>query len=86
MFDKNKFKEAFRSWVESNPRANQNDALAFCQAHIPANQIVSSHWLVDQSLQWFSWIKSRKTFEQDDFHDECSLNCETPSNPSGTLH
>lgn len=69
-FDKNAFKNAFRSWVQANPRAADEDALAFCHTHIPASQIMSHFWLVEQSLQWFGWLKSRKAFDHQDFHEE----------------
>ena len=70
VFDKNVFKEAFRAWVQTHPRATEEDALAFCQARIPAAQIVTHHWLVEQSLQWFSWLKSTRAFENDDLREE----------------
>lgn len=74
MFDKNFFKDAFRSWVLKNPDASEEEALAFCQAHIPANQYVSYYWLVEQSLQWFSWLQTQtpsvEHFEEsDDYAD-----------------
>jgi|GEM_PF-663578 len=70
VFDKNVFKDAFRAWVQAHPKASEEDALAFCQARIPANQVVKHYWLVEQSLQWFTWLKSRRAFEHDDFRED----------------
>ena len=69
MFDKNTFKDAFRSWVENNPNASQEEALNFCQSHIPAGVYASNYWLVEQSLMWFAWLHDCKSSEPDDFHD-----------------
>ena len=69
-FDKNAFKNAFRSWVQGNPTAADEEALAFCRAHIPTNQIMTHFWLVEQSLQWFGWLKSQRAFDHHDFHEE----------------
>lgn len=70
MFDKNTFKDAFRSWVQNNPTAKEEDALGFCQRSIPAAVYASNYWLVEQSLQWFSWLQKQRTFDDDEFHDE----------------
>ena len=72
-FDKNTFKDAFRTWVQSHPTANDEEALAFCQTHIPASQIMSHYWLVEQSLQWFTWLRSRGAFDHEDFQDGGAL-------------
>lgn len=63
-FDKNAFKDAFRAWVQAHPRASEEEALAFCHARIPASHIVANYWLVEQSLQWFAWLKSRGAFDE----------------------
>lgn len=65
MFDKNFFKDAFRSWVRNNPRASEEEALAFCQANIPAQYFASHYWLVEQSIQWFGWLKSQVPSAED---------------------
>ena len=70
MFDKNSFKDAFRSWVQNNPKALEEDALRFCQRSIPASVYASNYWLVEQSLQWFAWLQKQRTFDDDEFHDE----------------
>lgn len=59
MFDKNFFKDAFRSWLFQHPQASEEEALAFCQAHIPAQHYVSHFWLVEQSLQWMHWLQTQ---------------------------
>ncbi len=69
MFDKNTFKDAFRSWVQNNPTATEEDALGFCQSQIPAKMFEQHCWLVEQSLQWFTWLKKNHTFD-DDFSEE----------------
>lgn len=74
MFDKNFFKDAFRSWVMKNPIASEEDALAFCQANIPAKDYVSFYWLVEQSLQWMQWLQTQTPAvadyaEDDDYAD-----------------
>ncbi len=80
-FDKNIFKDAFRAWVQAHPRASDEEALAFCQAHIPAHQIVANYWLVQQSMQWFTWLKSRRAFQNEDFHED-----ESEGDAGRTLH
>jgi hypothetical protein len=69
-FDKNTFKEAFRSWVQAHPRATDEEALAFCQSRIPVNQILTYHWLMEQSLQWFQWLRNRRAMEESDLCDD----------------
>lgn len=68
MFDKNFFKDAFRSWVFQNPHASEEEALAFCQAHIPAREYVTYYWLVEQSMQWLHWLQTQtpSAVEMDD--------------------
>lgn len=63
MFDKNSFKDAFRSWVQNNPDATEDDARAFCQIAIPAHAYHGHYWLVEQSLQWFHWLKAQRALE-----------------------
>lgn len=70
MFDKNFFKDAFRSWVLSNSTASEEEALAFCQSHIPAHVFASNYWLVEQSLQWFIWMKTQAQFDAVELHEE----------------
>lgn len=60
MFDKNHFKSAFRRFLELTPAANEDDALEFCQKNIPSHRIASEYWLVEQSLQWFKWVKGQQ--------------------------
>lgn len=73
MFDKNFFKDAFRSWVLNHSAASEEEALAFCQSHIPANVFASNFWLVEQSLQWFSWMKTQAAFDKDELCEEEGL-------------
>lgn len=61
VFDKNLFKDAFRSWVEHNPKASSEDALEFCQKLIPTGEYSRHYWLVEQSLQWFKWLQESKS-------------------------
>ncbi|MBM3382845.1 MAG: hypothetical protein FJY29_10430 [Betaproteobacteria bacterium] len=63
MFDKNHFKEAFRSWVQRNPAASEQEALDFCQANIPASCIASHFWLIEQSVQWFKWVHQTRAID-----------------------
>ncbi|NBW81733.1 hypothetical protein EBR21_08260 [bacterium] len=63
MFDKNHFKEAFRSWVQHNPTASEQDALSFCRDNIPASCIVSHYWLIEQSVQWFKWVHQTRALD-----------------------
>ncbi len=70
MFDKNLFKNAFRSWVQNNPGATEEEAKEFCSANIPATAIASHYWLVEQSLEWFGWLKKRKTFDEREIVEE----------------
>ncbi|MEY4066051.1 MAG: hypothetical protein RIR26_2259 [Pseudomonadota bacterium] len=70
MFDKNHFKEAFRSWVQRNPLANEQEALNFCRSHIPASCIASHYWLIEQSLQWFKWIHQTRAHDDPFFESE----------------
>ena len=71
LFDKNRFKENFRAWVNENPAASEEDALLYCQAQIPAKNIASQYWLVEQSVQWFTWLKTRRTFDgAGQYHDD----------------
>ena len=61
MFDKNQFKSSFRRFLESRPTVTEDDALEFCQQNIPAHQMASEYWLVEQSMQWFKWLKEQQT-------------------------
>lgn len=70
MFDKNLFKEAFRSWVQNNPTANEQEALSFCHDHIPANCIASHYWLIEQSIQWYKWIHQTRAIDDPFFEPE----------------
>lgn len=72
MFDKNQFKEAFRSWVQRNPMASEQEALSFCQANIPASCIVSHYWLIEQSVQWFKWIHQTRALDDPFFENDDS--------------
>ncbi len=63
MFDKNHFKEAFRSWVQHNPMASEQEALSFCRENIPASCIVSHYWLIEQSIQWFKWVHQTRAID-----------------------
>jgi hypothetical protein len=72
MFDKNQFKEAFRSWVQRNPMASEQEALGFCQANIPPSCIVSHYWLIEQSVQWFKWIHQTRAMDDPFFESEDS--------------
>ncbi len=60
MFDKNQFKSAFRRFLEARPTATEDEALEFCQQNIPAHQMASEYWLVEQSMQWFKWLKGQQ--------------------------
>lgn len=79
MFDKNSFKVAFRQWVEGHPEATEEEAKRFCQNAIPASAYVSHYWLVEQSLQWFQWLKRRPRA------DDLDLGDEDDEAPEGTL-
>lgn len=70
MFDKNHFKEAFRSWVQRNPTATETDALSFCQSHIPAHCVASHYWLIEQSVQWFKWVHQTRAVDDPFFETQ----------------
>ena len=55
MFDKNDFKEKFRSWSELNPEATIHDAKLICDMLIPFEYKESYSWLEEQTLAWFTW-------------------------------
>lgn len=60
MFDKNEFKQQFRQFVETHTHASEKDAQDFCYSLIPAEAIVKNQWLIEQSIQWFRWIKNQR--------------------------
>jgi hypothetical protein len=60
MFDKNRFKEVFRRYVDAHPGASDDDALEFCRQNLPAQVLSSHYWLIDQSLQWFRWVRTQR--------------------------
>lgn len=70
MFDKNELKEAFRVWVLSHPDATESEARAFCVEQIPANVCLQYHWLVEQCVEWFQWLKARPVLEDDEQEDD----------------
>ncbi len=63
MFDKNQFKVMFRRYVESHHQASDEEALAFARSIMPANVMASHYWLIDQSLQWFRWVKAQRALQ-----------------------
>jgi hypothetical protein len=72
-FDKNRFKEAFRTWVAANPSASDEQAIEFCHYNIPPQHMMKQNWLVEQSLQWFQWIRKSRALSSnsdDSFHEE----------------
>jgi hypothetical protein len=73
MFDKNQFKEAFRSWVQRNPMASEQEALNFCQLNIPASCIASHYWLIEQSVQWFKWVHQTRAIDDPFFESHDAL-------------
>ena len=72
-FNKNTFKEEFRTWIEDNNIATVEEAKEFCVSNIPSGFLQANPWILDQSLQWFQWLKSQKTFEEDYNCDEDEL-------------
>ena len=50
MFDKNDFKEKFRSWTELNPNASYEEAKLLCDLLIPIDAKERYSWLEEQSL------------------------------------
>ena len=63
-FDKNRFKEAFRVWVNAHPAASSAQVLEFCHCNIPPQHMLKNYWLVEQSLQWFQWLSEQKDRSQ----------------------
>lgn len=57
MFDKNVFKQKFRLWVEQNLDASIPAARLFCECLIPDEEKVRYAWLLQESLEWFKWLK-----------------------------
>jgi len=72
-FNKNAFKEEFRLWIEENNSATLEEAKAFCIHNIPSGFLHANPWILAQSIQWFQWLKSQKTFEEDFDSDEDEL-------------
>jgi hypothetical protein len=70
MFDKNGFKEAFRVWAYQNRGATAVEAKEFCSARIPAAAFAQHYWLVEQSVEWFNWLKRREEFTREELHDD----------------
>lgn len=69
MFDKNHFKRAFRAWVDANPKASVDEAMECCRSLMPASVMCSQYWLIDQSLQWFKWLKQQRELTGHDLDD-----------------
>lgn len=65
MFDKNQFKVVLRRFVEAHPSASDEEALEFCRQLIPPQALASHYWLLDQSLQWFRWVRSQRAVHSD---------------------
>ena len=57
MFDKNKFKEQFRTWTEENPNASCEEAKKVCEILIPSEYKEKFLWLEEESVAWFAWKK-----------------------------
>ena len=57
MFNKNDFKEKFRSWSEQNMSASFEEAKVFCDIYIPEKFKKEYAWLEEQTLAWFIWKK-----------------------------
>jgi hypothetical protein len=64
MFNKNQFKIQFSEWAADNPFATAVQAREFCTENIPAEQMETFAWLVNQSVQWFEWSKAQKAADQ----------------------
>jgi hypothetical protein len=60
MFDKNAFKQKFRTWLVTHSEASEEDVRGFCEAHIPANIFLQNYWLVEQVLEWYRWQNRNK--------------------------
>jgi hypothetical protein len=70
MFDKNGFKESFRVWAYQNRGATPSDAREYCSTQIPAAVYAQHYWLVDQSVEWFKWLKRREEFTREELGDD----------------
>lgn len=80
MFDKNQFKVVFRRFVEAHPSASDEEVLEFCRLLIPPHLLASHYWLLDQSLQWFRWVRSQRAV-----HADCDL-CKPELNDDVMCH
>ncbi len=59
MFDKNDFKRNFLIWSEQFPLAQEKEVLEFCYENIPLPKHSEYAWLIEQSLDWFTWKKEK---------------------------
>ena len=73
MFDKNDFKEKFRSWTELNPNASYEEAKLLCDLLIPIDAKERYSWLEEQSLAWFLWKKETRAKSQLNHFNESDI-------------
>ena len=68
--DINNIKAQIASWILKNPTASQDQLRNYCEEIIPPNKIVALKWLVDCSVNWHSYLRSKQVIDLSMDHDD----------------